>query len=94
MHNEKSHISILTLLLLASIASFGAVLPTPAIFNIAHYFHQSTAHTESIIFIYLVGYALGQLFYGPLANHFGRKQALRFGMFLSLVGCLMSIVAT
>jgi MFS family permease len=36
-----------------------------------------------------VGYALGQLPYGPLANALGRKKTLYFGIWLSIAGSLL-----
>lgn len=46
---------------------------------------------------YLIGYALGQLPYGPLANGIGRKKTLYLGLSLSIIGailCALSSVAS
>lgn len=86
-------ISIFSLLLLASFASFCAVLLTPALPAIAGYFHVSAARADAVITVYLLGYAAGQLFYGPLANHFGRKKALVTGILITLAATLLSAIA-
>src|SRR3990167_1155024 len=91
--NNTYHISLLSLLLLAGFASFGAVLPTPALPAIASYFHHTSSQTEAVISIYLVGYALGQLIYGPISNRFGRKKALYAGISMQIASSLLCVFA-
>lgn len=67
---------LITLILLISFASVNAVLFTPALPDIARYFMIDDTIVQSTITWFLVGYALGQLVYGPIANRFGRKPAL------------------
>lgn len=43
---------------------------------------------------YLVGIALGQLFYGPISDRFGRKPPLYFGFALYAIGALGCVFAT
>jgi predicted MFS family arabinose efflux permease len=45
------------------------------------------------ITLYLLGYALGQLPYGPLSNKFGRKKTLNAGLVLSIFGSLFCALA-
>lgn len=77
------------LLLLVSFGSVGAVLFTPALPEIQAFFGVSVAAAQLTITTYLIGYALGQLPYGPLANRFGRKQALYIGISLAIGGSLL-----
>ena len=77
------------LLLLVSFASVGAVLFTPALPEITSFFHVSVGQAQITITAYLLGYALGQLPYGPLANRFGRKITLYIGISLAIVGSLL-----
>ncbi len=93
MSKNTIHIPLLSLLLLAGYASFGAVLPTPALPAIAQYFHVTVSQTEAIMFIYLIGYALGQLIFGPISNRFGRKLPLTIGIAISLLGNLIGAAA-
>ena len=94
MQYKTYPISLLTLLLLASFASFCSVLPTAALPRIAQYFHIGISQTESIMATYLLGYSLGQLLYGPLANRWGRKSALYVGVVIALCGIFLSIIAS
>ncbi len=79
----------LILLLLVSFGSVGAVLFTPALPAIQQFFQVSVGHSQLTMTSYLVGYALGQLPYGPLANAYGRKKTLYFGLWLSVIGSLL-----
>jgi DHA1 family bicyclomycin/chloramphenicol resistance-like MFS transporter len=82
-----------TLLLLISFASVNAVLFTPALPNIAHFFGIGEDTAQQTITWFLVGYALGQLVYGPMANRFGRKPALYTGISLQIVSSLLCVLA-
>ena len=86
--------SLLCLILLISFPSVVAILISPALPNIAVFFHISNSYVQQAITIYVLGYAFGQLIYSPLANRFGRKPAIYAGMslyFVSSVVCLIAI---
>jgi multidrug resistance protein len=80
--------SFLILMMLISYPSFVAVFYTPALPNMATYFNVSRGFIQQSMTAYLFGYAIGQLFYGPVANAFGRKKALYLGAIISIVGSL------
>ena len=89
----ETKLPFFTLLLLISFASVNAVLFTPALPNIATSFSISDAVAQYTITWFLVGYALGQLIYGPLANRYGRKPALYFGIGLQIISSLICVTA-
>jgi predicted MFS family arabinose efflux permease len=76
-----------------SVASISSAIITPALPQIQMQFHLSTDHLEWIISIFMLGYVFGQLIYGPLANRFGRLNALRTGLVINLVGLFISLIA-
>lgn len=90
---QRIHLPFLTLLLLISFASVNAVLFTPALPDIAKFFSISSGATQQTITCFLIGYAFGQLLYGPLANRFGRKKALYMGISLQIVSSFVCILA-
>lgn len=49
--------------------------------------------TQLVISSIFLGMALAQIFYGPLADAYGRKPAIYFGLLLFIVGCIISAVA-
>jgi multidrug resistance protein len=95
MHSaELNRLQSIVLLLLVSFGSVGAVLFTPALPSIRSFFHQSIGAAQLTITFYLIGYALGQLPYGPLANRFGRKTTLYIGISLAILGSLLCALSS
>lgn len=76
-----------------SFASVNAVLFTPALPEIGRYFAISESTAQLTITWFLIGYAIGQLIYGPLANRFGRKPALYIGISLQIFSSFLCIIA-
>ena len=72
-----------------SIASFSAAIITPGLPDIHHFYTLAQGQVEWMVSSFLVGYVLGQLIYGPLANRFGRLKALRIGLLINLCGILI-----
>src|SRR5436190_17052493 len=91
--NTNTHLSFFTLLLLISFASVNAVLFTPALPAIANFFAISDSTAQLTITWFLVGYAIGQLIYGPIANRYGRKPALYVGISLQIFSSLLCVLA-
>lgn len=85
---------LVSLLVLSAFASMGAVLMAPALPNIATYFHITQGHAQLTVTLFLLGYSLGQLIYGPLANRYGRKPAFYVGICIATVGSLFSILSS
>lgn len=85
--------SFLTLLLLISFASVNAVLFTPALPSIIQFFGVSEDAGQQTITWFMMGYAIGQLVYGPLASRFGHKPALYAGISLQILCSLLCIMA-
>lgn len=92
MNAKNPH--ILSLIVLSAFAAMGAILMTPALPAIASYFQISVALTQLNVTSFLLGYALGQLIYGPIANQWGRKPALYIGIGVATLGSLFSILAS
>ena len=84
-----------TILLLSYIClgSVSASLITPALPAIQHAFALTHGSLEWIISIFLFGYVIGQLLYGPLANRYGRKSALQIGLWINIVGVFVCLLA-
>ncbi len=82
-----------TLVLLITFASVNAVLFTPALPSITQYFAITETDAQLTITWFLIGYALGQLFYGPIANRFGRKPAIYTGIGLQVFSSFLCVFA-
>ena len=63
----------------------------PALFQISSDLNVANPNDRQLIIsIIFVGQAFGQLFFGPLSDKTGRKQAIYIGYFLFIIGSLIS----
>ena len=90
---KQANLPMITLLLMISFATFNAVLFTPALPNITRYFSITNNIAQLTITWFLVGYAIGQLLYGPLANRLGRKPSLYIGIGIQIASSFLCILA-
>lgn len=81
------------LLLLASFASVSAVLYTPALPEMAKSLRISDSQAQLSMTAFLIGYAIGNLPYGPFSNRYGRKPTIYVGILLAIVGTLLILLA-
>ncbi len=75
---------------LNALTPFTIDLYLPAFAEIAEDLKTNVARVSLSVATYFVGYAIGQLLYGPLLDRFGRKRPIYFGLSLYLVatvGC-------
>lgn len=54
---------------------------------------ESENGRQLVITFYLLGFAVGQLFFGPLSDRYGRKRPLYAGLILFAAGTLLALVA-
>jgi DHA1 family bicyclomycin/chloramphenicol resistance-like MFS transporter len=74
---------------LATISPFAIDMYLPAFPGIALALHTSTAKISLSISSYFAGLAVGQVFYGPLLDRFGRKRPLYAGLALFVVASVL-----
>lgn len=83
--------------LLALITFSGTVamhMFVPALPAAAHDFQVSPGHVQLTLSAYIIGLALGQLFYGPISDRFGRKKVLQCGVMLFILGSVGAWIAS
>jgi DHA1 family bicyclomycin/chloramphenicol resistance-like MFS transporter len=83
--------------LLAALTGIGPLstdMYLPSLPDIARDFTATTAQTQLTISTYLVGFAIGQLIYGPLADRHGRKPVLLWALAIFCLASLACMVAT
>lgn len=85
--------SVFTLFIMISFASVNAVLFSAALPDIAHFFNLSESKTQQTVTLFLIGYTVGQLIYGPLANRFGRKPALYIGISAQIISSVLCVLS-
>ena len=63
----------------------------PSLPAIALAFAADTGATQLTLSVHLIGFAGSQLFYGPLADRYGRRPVLLCGFTLYIAGCSVSL---
>ncbi|MDU4092159.1 MAG: Bcr/CflA family multidrug efflux MFS transporter [Pantoea sp.] len=95
MRKEKnSSIGLVVILgLLAMLMPLSIDMYLPAMPQIAKEFGVSAGSVQMTLNLYILGFALGQLVYGPLADSFGRKPVITIGTLifaLAAAACALS----
>jgi DHA1 family bicyclomycin/chloramphenicol resistance-like MFS transporter len=83
--------------LLAALSAIGPLttdMYLPSLPDIARLLDASTAQVQLTVSAYLLGFAFGQIFYGPLADRHGRKPVLLGAMALYCVASLACALST
>jgi len=83
--------------LLAALSAIGPLttdMYLPSLPDIARLLGASTAQAQLTISSYLIGFAVGQIFYGPLADRHGRKPVLLAAMGLYCAASLACALST
>jgi DHA1 family bicyclomycin/chloramphenicol resistance-like MFS transporter len=84
---------ILILGALSTISPFAIDMYLPAFPGIAAALHTSTARISLSISAYFAGLAVGQVFYGPLLDRFGRKRPLYAGLGLFVAASVLCMAS-
>jgi MFS transporter, DHA1 family, multidrug resistance protein len=95
MKPHKHNLTWITLLLgaLCVVTPFAIDMYLPAFSKIAAAYNTNSSAISLTLSTYFVGFALGQIFYGPFLDRFGRKRPLYLGLaiyILASIGCALS----
>ncbi|ERM81300.1 hypothetical protein P872_10125 [Rhodonellum psychrophilum GCM71 = DSM 17998] len=92
--NKKQYFSVVLILgALCTISPFSIDMYLPGFPAIARDLNTSISNVQLSLTGYLIGIAIGQLFYGPLLDKYGRKKPLFYGLviyILASLGCALS----
>ncbi|MCB8819351.1 multidrug effflux MFS transporter [Microvirga rosea] len=81
------------LALLTSLGPLSTDMYLPALPSIASEFGASTGQAQLTLSAFLLGFAVGQFFYGPISDRVGRKPMLLFGLGLFTLASLVCAIA-
>jgi Bcr/CflA subfamily drug resistance transporter len=84
---------LLLVCLFASAGQLAIDIYVPALPEMARFFATSPQAIQTSVSSYMVAFALGQLVFGPVADAYGRKPVLAFGLVIYTIGCLLSLAA-
>lgn len=87
LSSEKKTI-LLLLVLMVTLGQLGVDLYLPSMPYIAKGLQSSISSIKLTVPLYLLGFGVSQLFYGPIADSIGRKPTLHFGLLIFLIGSI------
>ncbi|MFT3909361.1 MAG: MFS transporter [Ferruginibacter sp.] len=90
---KKSILLIILLGALNTITPFSIDMYLPAFPTIARELHTSIDNVALSVSTYFLGFAIGQILYGPLLDRFGRKHPLYTGLSLYIIATICCIVS-
>src|SRR5215207_4772580 len=79
---------------LVALGPFSLTMYQPAMPAIARSLNISTAQVQLTLTVYLASFAIGQLIYGPMSDHFGRRRTLLLGLAIFVIGAVACALAT
>lgn len=82
MTKSQHRILVIMLGMLAATGPLSIDMYLPSLPSIQTDLGASAAETQLSLSAFLIGYALGQLLYGPVSDRFGRKPVLLTGIFM------------
>lgn len=91
----KNNFKIIVILcLISSLGRFVLDSYLPSLPAISDQFSISDATTQLTLTVYLLGFSLSQLIYGPLSDRIGRRIVILCGLFIFLGGSFICSIAT
>lgn len=97
--NDKSpsvNKSTYLVFILACLVAFGPLsidMYLPSLPDIANNLKASSSSIKQTITVFLIGFSIGMLIYGPLSDRYGRRRLLLGGVILYLVATIICIMA-
>ncbi len=94
--NKTAKQSSMLVCILACLVAFGPLsidMYLPSLPAIATGLHASNSSIKQTITVFLIGFSLGMLVYGPLSDHYGRRKLLLTGIVLYLLATIACIWA-
>lgn len=84
---------VIILGLMAAMGPLCIDMYVPGMLDVQNDLHASAADVQLTLSAFLIGYACGQLFYGPVSDRFGRKTVLLTGIFLFTLASMAAAMA-
>lgn len=79
--------------LMACLPSIFAIIFHPALPQVTGHFQLEMKDVQFLSMWFLFGEALGQLPYGPIANRYGKRNTLLFGVMITAFGLFLAILS-
>ena len=84
----KKQLTVLLLLSFIGLPQFSAGMISPALPIITNSLNIEANLAQLTVSIYFLGFALGVLFWGILADKIGRRHSILMGVFVFIISCI------
>ena len=85
---------VVILMMLSLITAISVDMYLPAMPGIVKTFNTSEHLVQLSLVIFMIGGAIGQLFYGPFSDKYGRRPVIMVGLVIYLIATTMCISST
>ena len=85
---KKTFLFFIFLFLISCLGQISSDLYLPALPTIRDAFHTTARLMQLSLAIYMLGFSLSHLIYGPISDYTGRKNPLLFGISICILGTL------
>ena len=85
------------IIVLGILTAFGPMsmdMYLPSLPELAVFFSTSTSNAQLTLSVFTIAFGIGQLFYGPISDRYGRRGILLVGIFLYTVASVLCAIAT
>jgi DHA1 family bicyclomycin/chloramphenicol resistance-like MFS transporter len=94
MTKREYHYFIVMLAMMSIVGLVSSDIYLPAFPLMAEFFQVDAHAIQSTLSVYLLGLSVSQIFYGSLADRYGRRPVLLIGIGLYILGCFSCALAT
>jgi len=85
---------IVILLLLTTVEQFAVDVYLPSLPAMTDYFGVDNAYLQMTLSLYLLGFALSPLLFGPLTDYYGRRKILMSGLIIFVLASLVCSITS
>ena len=94
MPHPRSSLVTVLLTLAVALGPMSTDFYLPSLPALVGYFATDVARVQLTLSVFLVGFAVGQLFYGPLSDRFGRRPVMLAGVAIFTLASIVCMLAT
>lgn len=94
MTTKKSFLFFIFLFFISCLGQISSDVYLPALPIIQHAFHTTEHQMQLSLAIYMFGFSISHLLYGPASDHIGRKNPLIVGIGICILGAILCRFAT